>query len=68
MKSFDELTKKDVEFLRGHTAIGSTNYCVSEEELDKALAHLKTLYEGRITRRFATTILLLHELFGDELV
>lgn len=65
--SFYDLEKADVEFLRGHTAIGSANYTISEEDLDKARAHLKTLYEGRVQSRFATTILLLYKLFGAEL-
>lgn len=67
MKTFSELTKRDVEFLRRHTAIGSANYTTSKEDLDKALAHLKVLYDGRVQARFASTILLLYKLFGAKL-
>lgn len=66
-KSFEELSKRDIEFLRRRTAIGAASYNVSREDVENGLMHLHTLYEGRITRRFCTDMLLLYELFGEEL-
>ena len=60
---FTALTKSDVETLRKFTAAGSTQYNFSEKDIDNAVKHLETLYTGRVQRRFATTILLLNELY-----
>ena len=60
---FNALTKKDVEKLRRLTAAGSTQYNFSKSDVDNAVKHLETLYTGRVQRRFATTVLLLNELY-----
>lgn len=66
-KSFEELSKRDIEFLRRRTAIGAANYNVGPKDVENALRYLQTLYEGHVTRRFCTDMLLLYELFGAEL-
>ena len=60
---FTALTKKDVEKLRRLTAAGSTQYNFSKNDIDKAVKQLETIYTGRVERKFATSILLLSELY-----
>lgn len=61
---FTELTLKDSEVLRKKKAIGTTNYEFTAEEVETARRHLQTLYPNcRVQTRFATTILLLNELY-----
>ena len=60
---FTALTKKDVEKLRRLTAVGNTQYSFGKKDVDNAVKHLETLYTGHVQRRFASTILLLNELY-----
>lgn len=64
MRPFNLLTKADVEWLRRQIAYGNATYCFSAAQVANARAHLQTLYPNcRVQTRFATTILLLNELY-----
>ncbi len=67
-KPFTALTKNDVEFLRRQPCSvpqGSTGvtYTFSAQEVADAIAHLKTLYTGKVEESFAMKILLLNEIY-----
>ena len=60
---FNSLTKKEIQKLRRHTAVGNAKYAFSDADVDNAVKHLSTLYSGKVQRRFASTLLLLNELY-----
>lgn len=65
---FNSLTKCDVEQLRKMPAgipMGKVpfNYNFTPADIDAAIKHLQTLYEGRIRQTFAEKILIRNEIY-----
>lgn len=68
MKPFNELTKANVERLRKLPAgipvdKSAITYNFSQADIQAAIAHLQTLYEGRIYQTFAEKILIRNAIY-----
>lgn len=63
-KSFNLLTKNDVQWLRTQPAYGNCIYNFTDSQIQNARLHLQTLYPNcRVQTSFAVKILLLNELY-----
>ncbi len=68
MKTFNKLTKKDVERLRRKPVSvaskrSAVEYNFTQTDVNDAINHLKTLYTGSVKDTFAAKILLLNEIY-----
>lgn len=66
--NFTDLTKEDVEYLRNKPLSVSEDqkgiyYNFTDTQINDAIKHLKTLYNGEIRKSFAVKILILNKLY-----